>query len=47
MIVEERGIGFRTGVLFPSGPLDSANPNTFFIKFCFGIVLKLREKDIG
>ena len=33
MIVEEQGIGFRTGVRFPSGPLKHENPNSMSSDF--------------
>ena len=46
MIVEEQGIGFRTGVRFPSGPPNSANPNSFFfVKHCVGFVFIV--EDVG
>lgn len=40
MIVEEQGIGFRTGVRFPSAPLIKTNPSAISFKLMLdGFVL--------
>lgn len=46
MIVEEQGIGFRTGVRLPSAPLDDAKTNTkhhnlFIIKKSIAVIVRL------
>jgi len=42
MIVEEQGIGFRTGVRFPSGPLIRISRNPAFMRGC-GVLIFLKE----
>ena len=38
MIVEEQGMGFRTGVRLPSGPLNESEANTTRILYFRGVV---------